>query len=100
MRSLPGFEGNLSTKHWSGYISVPLPHGSTAHVHYWLVENDAKVSSKFSIYRRHDLPLLERTCDIGVLITENALLSPQRTRALRRLCGNRVDLVDHLSSGF
>lgn len=54
VRSFPGFEGNLPTRHWSGYIPVPLPeHGSMAHVHYWLVENDAKVRVRLSTCQRH-----------------------------------------------
>eukprot|EP01062_Namystynia_karyoxenos_P063870 TRINITY_DN5666_c0_g1_i1.p2 TRINITY_DN5666_c0_g1~~TRINITY_DN5666_c0_g1_i1.p2 ORF type:complete len:503 (+),score=127.94 TRINITY_DN5666_c0_g1_i1:78-1586(+) len=39
--SLPGLVQPLPTRHWSGYIDVPVPNG-TAHVHYWLVENAAK----------------------------------------------------------
>jgi hypothetical protein len=31
--SLPGYEGPLPTKHWSGYLSTPHPNG-TVHTHY------------------------------------------------------------------
>lgn len=41
IKSLPGFDGELPTRHWSGYLSTPHPNG-TAYTHYWLVENSLK----------------------------------------------------------
>ena len=39
--ALPGFEGELPTRMWSGLMEVPTVNGS-AHTHYWLVENAEK----------------------------------------------------------
>ena len=44
--SLPGWEGALPTRQWSGYLEVPATDAATnrtcrAFVHYWLVENAA-----------------------------------------------------------
>lgn len=40
---LPGFEGALPTRHWSGFLQTPHPNG-TVNTHYWLVENAKNLS--------------------------------------------------------
>eukprot|EP01059_Diplonema_ambulator_P009302 TRINITY_DN19136_c0_g1_i1.p1 TRINITY_DN19136_c0_g1~~TRINITY_DN19136_c0_g1_i1.p1 ORF type:complete len:508 (+),score=88.37 TRINITY_DN19136_c0_g1_i1:48-1526(+) len=40
--NVPGLQGELPTRHWSGYIEADLPEGGQAFFHYYLVENSAK----------------------------------------------------------
>jgi hypothetical protein len=38
--TLPGYEGDLPSKHYSGYVNVSLPdQDRVANVHYWFAEN-------------------------------------------------------------
>eukprot|EP01064_Diplonema_japonicum_P024759 TRINITY_DN3546_c1_g3_i1.p1 TRINITY_DN3546_c1_g3~~TRINITY_DN3546_c1_g3_i1.p1 ORF type:complete len:503 (+),score=98.87 TRINITY_DN3546_c1_g3_i1:29-1510(+) len=40
--NVPGLQGELPTRHWSGYIKAEVPAGGDAFFHYYLVENSAK----------------------------------------------------------
>ena len=42
VKSLPGWEGPLPSKHYSGYLDVGLKTGDTKdiHIHYWLSESE------------------------------------------------------------
>ena len=41
---IPGFDGPLPTRHWSGYLQTDHPNG-TVNTHYWLVENSQNLTN-------------------------------------------------------
>jgi carboxypeptidase C (cathepsin A) len=42
--TLPGFEGPLPSKHYSGYLPVGKETGEPGFLHYWLIESEGKPS--------------------------------------------------------
>ena len=40
IKVLPGWDGALPSRHWSGYLSVPGVGSGTKYYHYWFVESE------------------------------------------------------------
>ena len=40
IKDLPGWDGALPSRHWSGYLSVPGVGSGTKYYHYWFVESE------------------------------------------------------------
>ena len=40
IKTLPGWDGALPSRHWSGYLSVPGVGSGTKYYHYWFVESE------------------------------------------------------------
>ena len=40
IKTLPGWDGSLPSRHWSGYLSVPGVGSGTKYYHYWFVESE------------------------------------------------------------
>lgn len=45
VKSLPGWNGDLPTRHFSGYLSVPSVNNSTSFLHYYLVEAEEQAET-------------------------------------------------------
>lgn len=43
--TLPGYNGNLPSTHYSGYLPVGKLSGSAGHLHYWLIESEKNPAS-------------------------------------------------------
>lgn len=48
--SLPGFEGDLPSAHYSGYIDVGATSGEPGSIHYWLIEAEEDPANAPTVY--------------------------------------------------
>ena len=50
MTSLPGYDGELPSKHYSGYLPVGKTSGVPGYIHYWYIESESDPTNDPLVY--------------------------------------------------